>query len=1013
MSVIEEKQKSTLDGGLLVIKASAGSGKTYTLAQLYIELLLLRPGRHGRLELRQNPGYHQHILAITFTNKATDEMKRRIVSELYQLATDARRSPYYTHFQALCTPQALAGLQQAARQALTALLMNYSQMKVSTIDSFFQSILRNFARELDRDYNYEVQIDEEFAVRSALHDFLTSLGRDSQRRDGNRHDARIIEDWVREYIQGNVEQAENWNFFYNAQLADFAKNINTELFRSRLSEIRDYLSRPDGQGQRQSDLSRIRAFKQQLVKIRNHYKTRYTNDFNDVLPAIMQRCNIEEIHLSGNKPLCTFVLRARMATGVAPTDALRGVNAANLAQQFKGKFVPTEQAQAEILTMIDNLLTAYDTWKLFAAMVNNVGLLGLIGEIDLSLEQYRKDNNVVLIADTNELIYRIVTSQRDAVPFIYERVGTWINHFMIDEFQDTSHKQYENFVPLLDESLAQGTDNFNLIIGDAKQSIYRFRNADPSLFRDQLNSDFAQKGLRLNTLPTNFRSLQAVVQFNNRWIEQLLRHYGCGDSQTIAADLVMRTYEPTQRESDYQQLISKLPPAHPQGCVRVLTQSPDGKPYTNELALAELPDYLLELHQRLRWAQIGILVNTNKEATAVVQTILDHNKHCAEQPASRIAVTSEEAMQLQNSPVVRRVVSLLRFVDMVQYQVQDDAAEDTGGETAAPDTGASRKLSEQRLCQVLGEFVAAMARQGESDAAATGSILDQCFAAHDQATTGSASKKMQHYANELTHLLPDPRTHLLTLTSIVERIIERIIGGDSTHEGETAFLLAFQSCVVDFASRTSGGTVREFLRFWDQKREKLTVASASGEDAVTMMTIHKAKGLEFDCVVIPFAGWEMNDNSKETLYWLPRECWLSQQGNSLLAGVPGVEPNDELLPPLIPIKKAFARELARRQGILTHFLDSQRADTLIDNLNKTYVAFTRPRMELHMFAPTSSKTKSDAVERVGDLLAAMVPTIEGVESWVCPLAMPARPHPSPSARLPPCRNTTSRPRPAR
>ncbi len=993
----DERERSTLDGGLLVIKASAGSGKTYTLSRLYIELLLFEPGADGLLHLRKTGDYHHHILAITFTNKATDEMKHRIVAELHQLATDPKQSKYHSYFKKYCTPEAFVGMKQAAQSALTSILMNYSSMNVSTIDSFFQKVMRNFARELDRDYNYEIQVDGDFAVRSAVNAFLTSLGNDASRMDtASGNDKRTtVEAWVRDFISSNVEQDMRWNFYADERLVDLAKKMEDELFRSRMADIRNYLSRTDSYGNQRSDLSKIHRFKQCLTHARDYYKERYTTHFLTAFRDVMARHGITDDDLNGNQPLKSFILANKMKEGKKNStianrkSAIYKVDDSTISKNFLKHHEPCDEAKAEIVQLVNDLIACFDRWQMLESMISSVGLLGLLGEIDLKLEQYRKDNNVVLIADTNDLINMLVRGD-NAVPFIYERVGTWINHFMIDEFQDTSHKQYENFYPLLCESLSQGRSKpFSLLIGDSKQSIYRFRNADPTLFRDKVNTDFATKGLRLSNLPTNFRSLNQVVTFNNLLFEQLVEHYVGKDTVPREQSVVYRTFIPSGQPSDYQQIIHKLGvdadsgEPYPEGCVRVLTKAAGGDPLTTELMLEELPAYLLELHKRFTWSQMGILVNRHNEGIDVVQSILEHNKAHADQP---IRVTSDEAMQLSNSPSVRRIVSMLRFVDMVQYHVDDSDADDaiTTSSACGDDDMAQRiakkRLSDQRYLHVLADFVAKIARQGDTEAAEAGRILDECFKGHDSQVGRSRDEKLKAYAQELGELLPDPRTHLLTLTTIVECIIERVILADGSPGRETAYLLAFQSMVADFVNR-SGGTVREFLRFWDQKCDKLTMASATGEDAITVLTIHKSKGLEFDCVIIPYACWDVSDNSSDKQYWLQDTEWTSEGCDALLSGVPGVNFTPDLLPPLLPIDKSKANYLAEREGMFKRLIKRQTDDALIDNLNKTYVAFTRPRNELHIFAFKANPNRSSSIEHIDELLMLLMPQVAGATDF--------------------------------
>ena len=498
--------------GLLVIKASAGSGKTYTLAKLYIEQLLFHSNDNGKLTLRHQPDYHRHILAITFTNKATDEMKNRIVKELFILSQGVKDSEYYNYFSERCTEDALNGMQQAAREALVSILFNYSDFTVSTIDSFFQSILRRFARELDRDYNYEIQVDSDYAIAAAVHSFLLSLGRDARRAGKPRSTA--IEQWVRDLISNKVEQNEDWNFYKGTDLTSIAENIEKEIFSSRMKELRKYLSRTDQDGNIVTDLKKIQTFQQMLIKAREFYKDQYQNGYIGRMSDIMDRHGFNEDNLNKKQPLYTFLLANKMQVeGSKPSEILRNLTTENIDDKFKGGYLPSASAAAEILQLANEVARSYDLWQLTGNIAKEVGKLGLLGAIDEKLEEYRKDSNTILIADTNQLISDIIGKDPDnSVPFIYERAGTWINHYLIDEFQDTSLKQYQNFLPLLFESLSHTDNNFNMLIGDGKQSIYRFRNADPAIFRDLIGIDFATKGLHEDTLPTNYRSLPAAFR---------------------------------------------------------------------------------------------------------------------------------------------------------------------------------------------------------------------------------------------------------------------------------------------------------------------------------------------------------------------------------------------------------------------------------------------------------------------------------------------------------------------
>ena len=947
--------QETIKNGLQVIKASAGSGKTYTLTLMYIQQLLFCSNSENKLVLRNHPGYHRHILAITFTNKATDEMKKRIITELYQLSQDPVKSDYYEYFQTHCTIEAIEGLQDAAAKALMNILFNYSEFTVSTIDSFFQSIVRCFARELDRDYNYEIQVDGDFAVSVAVHLFLVQLARDM--KTGGSHDATTIEKWVRDLIHTEVAQGKKWNFYSSTELIKFARKINSELFRSRMTEMRCYLFDTDD-GKTVTNLEKIQSFKQMLIKARNYYEAHYKNDFTGKMKEIMNRYGINDENFKSNAAIYSFLSKDKMKDyELAPS--LRDTNADNIRDKFKTKFNPPEQSCTEILQLVGEVVKSFDRWKLLDKMVKNIGLLGLLGVIDEKLEEYRKDTNTILIADTNELIGRIVGDDyKNSIPFIYERAGTWINHYMIDEFQDTSMKQYQNFRPLLYESLSHTNDNFNLIIGDAKQSIYRFRNADPSIFRDHINEDFKNNELHDDTLYTNYRSLPTVIDFNNDIFKKIIDEFAPDTDNSYKAKILRRTYMPKNDLKDFQQ---EKHAKEPEGLVRIITADSQNDPIkNNEQVLEMLPEYLLKLHERYDWRHIGILCYSHNDGNEIVSRILEHN---AAHPEQRIEITSDESMLLKNSAAVQQVISTLRFIDLAQYKIEEEA--DVDDEESATDKANnvgkpnSRRLNDQRMFRALNDFISLVSTIKPKDAASTGELLAQSLETTKKNETDSSSDTMSYYAELLKELLPDVRTCPLSLTSIVENVVSNIMKKD--YEVETTFLMALMDYVIDFEATSVGGTVREFLRYWDQKKDSLAVASASTSDSISIMTIHKSKGLEFECVVIPFLKWKIDDLKDHTL-WMPSDYWHEQTGiNNIFTEVPNVTYDPKLIPPILPLPRKEAEIITKTEDYFTKYLDEIHSDSIIDNLNKTYVAFTRPREELHIFAFTANNTYGNLV----------------------------------------------------
>ena len=938
---------------LLVIKASAGSGKTYKLAQQYLRHLLFVTAADGKTLLpRRRPGderllnSHRQLLAITFTNKATDEMKRRIVDELYCLSQPGLKSDYLAEFMrdsGMDEPT----IRQLARLALNEMLFDYSNFNVSTIDSFFQSILRNFARELDRDFNYDIQLEEKYAVGVAVHNFMLSLGRDDKPSQ--------VDKWVKEYqrhLLYDNPKKRDWRFFSdNSDLHGFANQINTEVFRAKMEQIRAYLTKTDADGRVLNDFSRIRAF------------LKHVHDMGELVAGKVAEADAELLQML--EPMADALKKNSALIGVMKnreykTEALKGADEEKVASQFGKNNVPDAAVVTRIQQLIAIHFDAQPVLDLFKHVENNLGLLGMLGMIDLFLEEFRHETNSILIGDTNELIATVLKSGSD---FVYERVGSTIAHFMIDEFQDTSTKQYENFRGLLRESLASG--NFNMLIGDAKQSIYRFRNADPTVFREKVEADFFNDitdGLTPDTRPkpgepksTNYRSSRKIVEFNNCLFDYISQRYNGDEAirntykdflQALPPNVDQKPAGYVRLFTDHYNHLASDPFIHDQLVKEGLLPEGDGVDMGSITTLSLLPAYLMQLHQRFEWGQIGILGNTGNDCNSVVQRILEYNQHTTGEP---INIISGESLLLKNSPVIRRIIAMLRFIDISDTgssDVDDDPSEINGAQAYL----LAKRRSDQRLYTGLNRFIQDLSARPDATALDNGRCLVESLNAVAMTSTAEQQDDEQ-FARTLAELLPGAG-ELTTLVSIVETIIAHFKSDAETGadvDRETAFLMAFQDAVMRFSAQRNGGSVREFLKYWDENKEKLAVSSSDGGDAINIMTIHKAKGLEFDCLVIPFANWQIDDNYKEDAYWMPGDLFI-QVLNSLSPD--GTQCDKTLVPPMVHVeKKAMAalQDSGRLPSLASDFIARGRADIVIDNLNKTYVAMTRPCTELHVF----------------------------------------------------------------
>ncbi len=946
-----------MGNGIHIIKASAGSGKTYTLAKDYIKLLIaqespqLLRGGSDRLKLLRGGDNHEHILAITFTNAATSEMKQRIVEQLFLLGQgDGSRCNYCDDFKKEFEYRDFGEVQSAARRALSGILFNYNSFSVSTIDSFFQTILRTFARELDCDYNYEIQLDTKYALTVAVHNMLAKLGSGSQ-----------LDSWVEEFIKSSISERKDSGNIYGAgtagDLVKFAQTLSSEQYGSQSAGIRQYLQGKSG------GRMLISTFRKRLIALRNNAATCWMDSVKSAIDELHSIPGADD-KMSKGKALRKLL---DAESNLLP-NRVEDYEVKLFGKEFWDKFCcdaskyynkgakpdTISEVDSRVMPKMQEAIEARLRHKGLTELLSALWNVGLLGAIDEELEAYRKDNNLILMSDTNSMVSKVIDS---GVPFMYEHVGTWINNYMIDEFQDTSRQQYENFKQLLDDSIGNGHNS--LIIGDEKQCIYRFRNSDPELLLHQLEDDFSGCHSR-QSLDTNFRSRTNVVDFNNRFFTAMISRY-----RTSGATIGFATLQSTY--ASIEQKVSPHNANKHKGYVEVnvMHKSQGSSATPEQYVLERVPELIVELRQRgYRLHDIGILVNRRKEGNKVVESILDYNDtHVGEEGFEPIQIMSAESLLLLNSPQVRLIVSVLRFLDSTHLSgaaagTSNDGTNEADGARAAY---VHRMLGNQRLYSVVHDFECSVARQratGDNvqqvDGNTTpdyGSLLAESFAA-DARQTGTAEEKARVYAAKMARLLPDGNTEPMSITTIVDRIIKEYVLADgngrlSEQQVGTTFMLAFQNLVTDFATRSTSGTVREFLQFWDENKDRLAVNSPGDADAVQVMTIHKSKGLQFKCVIIPHAEWDMVDQ-REGVIWVDRQEWLKDYSGSFNG-------SEQTVPPLVPM----TRRAVSASANLQHITDKMNQESLIDNVNKTYVAFTRAERELYIFACSPSSSKKD------------------------------------------------------
>ncbi|MCM1076769.1 MAG: UvrD-helicase domain-containing protein [Bacteroides sp.] len=817
-----------------IYKASAGSGKTYTLAREYIKLILGHKDDDGQYRLnRRGASAHRSILAITFTNKATEEMKTRIIHELAVIAGMekgwSKESPYASE---LCDTFKCSReqLRDRAAAALRELLYDFNFFSVSTIDSFFQTILRSFAREAEVAGNYDLELNDEAIIGMSVDKLLQDLNHGESTRK-----SQYLINWLTSYMTQLIEDGMPFNVFNRSlpihrNLIKFIDKITDDIYRENESELLAYLS----------DEKKFNEFKNLVYNQIKHIKQQTSDSVREALDMIMDspaKDCVKSYIISGLKKWTSGYSSDEPSKTM--TDAMAEISSA-YKKPKKGMPAPSEElngAIAKALDMIDFSFHQTRTLRIIAANLYQLGLLASLAEY---IDKYRRENSTILLSDTNALISRIIGNE-DA-PFLYERVGVRFKHYLIDEFQDTSASQWVNIKPLINESLAYEFDN--LVIGDEKQCIYRFRNSDPSLLHN-LHTDRLANGrceVRGDSISenTNWRSSVDVIRFNNTFFSALVRNLGFEDIYSNVA-----------------QQISKKHASH-RGYVRV-------KMYEGERKADWLPEALDNLTVQLRRqleagykpGEIAILVRKRDEGNTIIKHLEETVKAHPDFPHFRIV--SDSSLFLGNSPTVGLIVSRLRLLSATDF-------------TTDP-----RKKTKREVAALINEFENEKSRGSDSSSALLKALSRQSH----ESTDNKADKDTD------TGQSPEAWSSV-DLISLVEEIIASNVPEEKLRE-DSLYINAFQDLVTEFVGRGQGD-IRSFLNWWDEKGYSTPVAGAQDDSALNILTIHKSKGLEYACVHIPFA--EMTESNR------PEPAWFNLES---ISGIP-----DEILPPMLPLELSSA-----------------------------------------------------------------------------------------------------------
>ncbi len=861
---------------LNIYRASAGSGKTFQLTKDYIFLLFNALGN--------NPRPHRRILAVTFTNKATDEMKSRILKELHALSSGSKseyRDDLIKKFKLTENE-----VNQRAGKILIQILHDYSSFSISTIDKFFQQVVRSFAREIGINGGYNIELDQVLTLQQAL---------DNMYRELSEKENEQLLIWMTDFLQEQIEDGKTWRV--DKDIMKFGKQIFEENYQHKVLEIKEKLQDKRFLAQYRKKLRQIKTdFEKEInSEVEKIYRILKENDLTgEEFKGNYLLGGLKKIYSDKIYDLSKSITNYSEDVSNCIANPKKNPYTAQITNAY---FSGVQEGLNRIIFLITDSIIPYNTANI---ILQNISTLGILSDLADQVNKLTAEQNIMLLSDTNMLLNKIIDDSE--TPFVYERTGMNIDHYMIDEFQDTSVLQWKNFKPLIANSLA--TNNKNMVVGDVKQSIYRWRNSDWKLLDRQVNEDFSSGQIIQKTLGTNWRSDRNIIQFNNsffRIASQILQeklNTNLGTATDNYPELKHFNEIISHAYSDIEQNVSKNAS---EGFVKIeFIEKKSQKTDRTQLVLEKIPALLEGLVDRgYKPNDIAFIVRFNNEATELINFLLAYKKSPEARPGFSYEVVGSEGIMLTASSSVNFIIAVLKLI----FNPKDDV---------------SRTIMQY-------EYQIGKMKKTEDEA------VRSCFSEEGKNSAQSAlfTEDENKCIDEISRM---------ALFEATEKLISTF-GIEKWHD-ETVFLQAFQDEVFKFVNN-SNADLNSFLNWWDENGEKLNIDAPENENAFRVITIHKAKGLDFKTVIIPFCNWEL-DSSRKPLLW----CETT------------IEPFNEL--PLMPAQ--YSSKLVNTIFQKEYF--EEQMHQYVDNLNLAYVAFTRARNDMIIFADDPS----DKISKMPDLL---------------------------------------------
>lgn len=805
------------NNNLKIYRASAGSGKTFTLVSEYIAIAI---------SSYAGTSAFANILAITFTNKATGEMKMRILNTLWYIKNRLRQGNSYVQKigEILGGKLSEEEIRERCGITLNYILNNYDFFDVKTIDSFFQGIIGDIAAMIGYDSNLEVFLNDDEMVDFAVENIVAEAA------EGKN---RILTNLLKDYIEKNLEENSSWDF--RRALKRFGLNVCRETYMRNEKEINKVF----GDSKNFSEIyDRLAEEKKKTENLISHLADSLTIDYekfskgkyvaNYVAKALVCECD------GMNKSVTAFYNGDYGKTKASLEDM----------DVWHSQFVAFEKDRARLFRRLNSAVLTLE----------NLNEMRMLEAIDSEVKKGSREENRILLSKSQELVSEQLHDS-DNISFVFERAGRRYRYIMLDEAQDTSQMQFDSLWRLMSNLLAS-VGNRCVIVGDVKQSIYRWRGGDWNILHE-LGNKYDSSGRYV--LEDNYRSFENIVAFNNEFFENIRK---------LRQEGIAGIY------SDVSQNIKCKP--EERGCVKVYGISPDCEDVEEERLETLLDNIKLAHDAGVDYSDMAILTRKNDEIYAIADYMKLKN--------APFKIDTREAYNLTNSVAVKMIIAAMKYIYGETCENQDN---------------------------VSGYFVAREYRRiCDGDAFKEPSFKEENKNVVSDYVKNSLPEELVESVKVLTEL---PIVEMVLRISRMLRVFEM--------KEESQYFLTFIDYINAYSQRNSYD-LKRFFYDWDVEGAKQYIATEA-DNGIKVMTIHKAKGLEFHTVFIPYCDWKLvpTNNAK---------MWCTPHGE-IYDGIP--------LVPVSFVKKA-------EESIYDKDYAKEAFDAEVDNINMLYVAFTRAKVNL-------------------------------------------------------------------